>query len=301
MKDKLSRRDFLKYTGTGALALGVLPLFDRAALAPYVSGAQGEQVGMLVDVTRCIGCRACQVACKKKNNLPPDAETLPANRTFPEALSATTFSLVEFHQVGGDAQHPEVHPVKKQCMHCLEPACVSVCPVAAMYKTARGPVVYDAEKCIGCRYCMLACPFNVPKFEWDSANPQIRKCQMCADLTEQGKLPACVQACPVQAVIYGTRAELIAQAQSRVAREPDKYIPYIYGLSEVAGTSVLYLSNVPFDQLGFDVKLPHTPLPHNTQQVLEKIPALAAGVGLVLGGVAWWNARRARHEWIDKN
>jgi formate dehydrogenase iron-sulfur subunit len=296
MKDKISRREFLKYTGTSALACAVLPLFDRAALAPYLTAENSSQVGILVDTTRCIGCRACQLACKQKNNLPADAETLPPNRTFPEALSATTFSLVEFHRVGGDQEHPIMQTVKKQCMHCLEPACVSVCPVAAMQKTALGPVVYDAEKCIGCRYCMLACPFNVPKFEWDSANPRIRKCQMCADLVEQGKLPACVASCPAQALTFGTRAKLIAEAQARVGREPDKYIPYIYGLSEVAGTSVLYLANVPFEQLGFNVKLPQTPLPDNTRQVLEKIPAVAAGVGLVLGGVAWWNARRSRPE-----
>ncbi|MBI4672130.1 MAG: 4Fe-4S dicluster domain-containing protein [Chloroflexi bacterium] len=296
MKDKLSRREFLKYAGTGTLAFAVLPIFDRAALAPYLSGENGSQVGVLVDTTRCIGCRACQLACKEKNNLPADAPTLPPNRTFPESLSATTFSLVEFRRVGGDDQHPEIRPVKKQCMHCLEPACVSVCPVAAMQKTARGPVVYDAEKCIGCRYCMLACPFNVPKFEWDSANPRIRKCQMCADLIEQGKLPACVQACPVQALTFGTRAELIAEAQARVSGAPAKYIPYIYGLNEVAGTSFLYLANVPFDQLGFAVNLPDTPLPDNTRQVLEKLPAVAAGIGLFLGGAAWWNARRARHE-----
>lgn len=289
---RLTRRQFLKFTGAGTLALSATPIFDHAALARFLTAESGSAVGILVDTTRCIGCRACQVACKIKNKLPPDPDAMPATETFPEALSDTTFSLIEFRTVGGDAQQPVIQPVKKQCMHCLEPACVSVCPVGAMQKTALGPVVYDAEKCMGCRYCMVACPFNVPKFEWKSANPAIRKCQMCYDLVEKGELPACVQACPAKALTFGPRAELVAEAQARIRQAPDKYLPYIYGLSEVGGTSVMYLSNVPFDKLALPANLPQTPLPDNTRQVLEKIPALAAGVGLFLGSIAWWNHRR---------
>lgn len=288
----LTRREFLRLTGAGTMALSAVPLFDHAALARLLTGENANALGILVDTTRCVGCRACQIACKKKNNLPPDPMPLPANRTFPEALSATTFSLIDFRTVGGDEQHPVIQPVKRQCMHCLEPACVSVCPVGAMQKTARGPVVYDADKCMGCRYCMVACPFNVPKFEWQSANPAIRKCQMCADLVEKGEPPACVQACPAQALTFGPRVELVAEAQARIRQAPDRYIPYLYGLNEVGGTSVMYLSKTPFDKLALPTNLPETPLPDNTRQVLEKIPALAAGVGLFLGSVAWWNHRR---------
>ncbi len=292
----LTRRQFLKFTGTGALALSAMPLFDRPALAKYLSeSAGGEQVGVLVDTTRCVGCRACQAACKKKNNLPADPENLPAGKTFPAKLSASTFSLVEFYQVGGTSDKPKVQPVKKQCMHCLTPACASVCPVGAIQKTAKGPVTYDADKCMGCRYCMVACPFGVPKFEWDSANPRIRKCNLCADRIEQGQMPACVQACPMQALTFGTRAELVAEAQARVSKSPDKYVSYIYGLAEVGGTSVLYLANVPFDKLAFNTELPTHPLPENTAAVMEKIPGLAVGVALALSGVSWWNHRKEKN------
>ncbi len=292
----LTRRQFLKVTGTGALALSAMPLFDQQALAKYLSDSSGEEpVGVLVDTTRCVGCRACQAACKKKNNLPADPEKLPAGKTFPAKLSASTFSLVEFYQVGGTSDKPKVQPVKKQCMHCLTPACASVCPVGAIQKTAKGPVTYDADKCMGCRYCMVACPFGVPKFEWDSANPRIRKCNMCADRIEQGQMPACVQACPMQALTFGPRAQLVVEAQSRVSKSPDQYIPYIYGLAEVGGTSVLYLANVPFDKLAFNTELPTHPLPENTAAVMEKIPGLAVGVALALSGVSWWNHRKEKN------
>ncbi len=310
----ITRRQFLKYTGTGALALSATPIFDQAALARYLSpGAGAEQVGILIDTTRCIGCRACQVACKKKNELPPDPEPLPRGKTFPAQLSATTYSYVEFREIKGPAPRaggggsepcypaqlqscdtalPAVRTVKKQCMHCLNPACASVCPVGAIQKTALGPVVYDVEKCMGCRYCMAACPFNIPKFEWDSANPRIRKCNMCADLVDRGQPPACVAVCPVQALTFGPRARLIAEAQARIGETPDKYLPYIYGLNEVGGTSVLYLANVAFDLLGFNTTLPKSDMPDLTWQVMEKIPGVAIGVGLLMGAISWWNHRK---------
>ncbi len=306
---QITRRQFLKYSGAGAMALSAIPLFDQRALARFTASPSANAVGILIDTTRCIGCRLCQVACKKKNNLPKDsAEMMPYGRTYPEKLSATTFTTVEFHAIdrveepaskdaaGGNAepQTPPavIRPTKKQCMHCVDPVCASVCPVAAIYKTARGPVVYDADRCIGCRYCMAACPFNVPKFEWSSGNPRIRKCDMCADWVEQGLQPACVQACPVKALTFGTRSELVTEAQARLSQMSDKYYPYIYGLSEVGGTSVMYLANVPFEKLGFDVRLPQTPLPDLTWQVMEKVPGVAIGVGLLMGAIAWVTHRR---------
>ncbi|MBI5876085.1 MAG: hydrogenase 2 operon protein HybA [Chloroflexi bacterium] len=288
----ISRRTFLKAAGAGVLALSATPLFDKAAIARSLDSVGAAQVGILIDVTRCVGCRACQLACKQKNGLPPDAAKLPANRTFPEALSDTTFTLVEFHRTGGSEAKPVFATVKKQCMHCLEPACASVCPVGAITKTTRGPVLYDADKCMGCRYCMAACPFGIPKFEWDSANPRIRKCEMCNDRVEQGKQPACVEACPTGALMFGTRAELVAEAQKRVKDAPDKYVPTIYGLDEVGGTSVMYLSSVPFEKLGFNTRLPKSALPDLTWQVMEKIPAVAVGVGLLMGSISWLTHRR---------
>ncbi len=291
----LTRRQFIKVAGSGALALTAVPLFDQVAVNRALASTEAaEAFGVLVDTTRCIGCRSCQAACKKKNNLPADPEKLPVGKTFPAALSESTFSLVEFYQVTGPDGKQSVQPVKKQCMHCLTPACASVCPVGAIQKTAQGPVVYDADKCMGCRYCMVACPFGVPKFEWDSANPRIRKCNMCADLIAQGGMPACVQACPMQALTFGPRAQLVAEAQARVSKSPDQYVPYIYGLSEVGGTSVLYLANVPFEQLAFNTNLPKDPLPERTAMVMEKIPAVAVGVALALSGISAWTHRGGR-------
>lgn len=289
----VTRRNFLKWSGASALALAAIPAFDRVALADFLgSDEMAQQYGILIDTTKCVGCRQCQLACQAKNNLPPLPEKLPANVTYPEQLSATAFTHVEFYKTGGTADAPVFTSIKRQCMHCVEPACASVCPVGAIVKTPQGPVVYDADKCMGCRYCMAACPFNIPKFEWDSANPRIRKCNMCADRIAAGKLPACIEACPTGALKFGTRKELVAAAQARIGANPDKYVPYIYGLTQVGGTSVLYLANVPFDKLGLNMKLPETPLPDLTWQVMEKIPAVAVGVGLLMGGIAWLRNRK---------
>jgi formate dehydrogenase iron-sulfur subunit len=310
----MTRRQFLKYSGASAMALSAIPIFDQAAMARMLApGAGAEQVGILIDTTRCIGCRACQVACNNKNQLPQDPEPMPQGKTYPPQLSATAYTHVEFREIegtptgsaGGGSRPcapapqvacakgtPIVRTVKTQCMHCLNPTCVSVCPVGALQKTARGPVVYDPDKCMGCRYCMAACPFNIPKFEWSSANPRIRKCNMCADLVEQGQPPACVSVCPVQASIFGSRAQLVAEAQARISKNPDNYTPYVYGLSEVGGTSVLYLANVAFEQLGFNMNLPKQELPDLTWQVMEKIPGVAIGVGLLMASISWWNRKK---------
>jgi formate dehydrogenase iron-sulfur subunit len=289
----MTRRNFLKWSGSSALALTALSVFDRTALAEFLGPEEAaNQVGILVDTTKCIGCRQCQVACQAKNNLPPLPDKIPARETYPEQLSATALTHVEFYQTGENAGAPVFTSIKRQCMHCLEPACAAVCPVAAIVKTPQGPVTYDAEKCLGCRYCMAACPFNVPKFEWDSANPRIVKCSMCADRIAEGKLPACVEACPAGALKFGPRKELVAEAQARIAGTPDKYVPYIYGLSQVGGTSVMYLANVPFEQLGLNMNLPESAMPELTLQVMDKVPGVAIGVALLMGGVAWWRGRK---------
>lgn len=285
---ELTRRQFLKCSAaTAGLLLASNPL-DLLAASPTVN----KGFGILIDTTRCVGCRSCQIACKRKNNLPEEAIRYVPNETYPPALSATTFTLVEFHRVTGPTNQTVIKPVKKQCMHCVEPACASVCPVGALVKTPAGPVTYDPEKCIGCRYCMAACPFNIPKYEWDSATPRIRKCDLCADRVAVGQIPACVEACPTKALLFASRDELIIEAEKRIQTNPDKYVHYIYGRDEVGGTSVLYLADVPFEQLGFRSDLPKEPLPQRTNVVMSAVPMVAIGTGLLLSASAWAAHRR---------
>jgi formate dehydrogenase iron-sulfur subunit len=138
-------------------------------------------------------------------------------------------------------------------MHCVEPACASACPVRALDKQATGPVAYDGSKCMGCRYCMVACPFSVPKYQYNSPLPVVRKCTFCFGRQAQGKLPACISVCPSGALTYGTRGRLLEEARLRVFGNPDKYTQHIYGEHEAGGTNWMYITDVPFEKLGFEV------------------------------------------------
>jgi formate dehydrogenase iron-sulfur subunit len=286
---KLSRRDFLKLCGASAAMLGVGATAAPPTLtAPRVSApvAPRKANGVLIDTTKCVGCKACQNACKVANGLPTDDR--------PVALSATTLTIVDFRNISTKADQPQIKPVKKQCMHCEEPACVSVCPVGALVKQENGCVTYDADICMGCRYCMVACPFGVPKYNWDSANPKINKCaQSCLANGKRDK-PTCVSACPQQALTYGSREELLTLAQSRIRENPGKYVNHVYGAKEVGGTTMLYLSNTPFEALGFRVDLPEIALPRLTWEVQTKIPGVFLGALTLLSGIAWWTHRKER-------
>jgi formate dehydrogenase iron-sulfur subunit len=164
--------------------------------------------------------------------------------------------------------------------------------VGALHKTEIGAVIYDSSKCLGCRYCMMACPFGIPRYEWKLALPRVRKCTMCAPRQAKGLLPACTEVCPVQAGIFGEREELLREAESRLSQNPAAYVQHIYGKEEVGGTSVLYLSAVPFEQLGLPANVPHDPLPMYTYRVLSKIPSLVTVGGALLGGIWWITNRR---------
>lgn len=230
---------------------------------------------ILVDSTRCIGCGACVTACKEANGLPQDEA---------RELSAVTFNVLESH--GGVF-------VRKFCMHCQDPTCVSVCPVGALKKTAAGPVVYDADRCMGCRYCLMACPFGIPRYEWNAVfTPKVKKCTMCEPRQAKGLQPACTEVCPVQASIFGERDELLREAERRLKENPSGYVQHIYGKEEVGGTSVFYLSAVPFQALGLPANVPREPLPMYTFRVLSKIPNLVTFGGVILGGIWWITNRR---------
>ena len=239
---------------------------------------------MLIDLTKCVGCKACVLACKEVNGLPEDGDT---------GLSATTWSTLQDHRLAGrqGAGYGEVH-VRRQCMHCLDPACVSVCPVAALQKSPEGAVIYDADRCMGCRYCMLACPFGVPKYEWTSTSPRVQKCILCyRKRLQAGREPACTAACPTGASIFGDRDDLVYEALRRIETEPGRYVHHVYGLREAGGTSVLYLSAVPFAELGFPSALQDDTYPRLTWEVLSKIPQVVSLGGALLLGI-WWLGER---------
>ncbi|MCK4428292.1 MAG: 4Fe-4S dicluster domain-containing protein [candidate division Zixibacteria bacterium] len=224
---------------------------------------------LLIDITKCIGCQLCALACKEANGLPGEEE---------EELSATAYTVVK--------EKDDVY-YRRLCMHCNDPSCKSVCPVGAFEKTPQGAVIYHAHKCIGCRYCMQACPFSVPTYEWKKIAPKVQKCNMCYERQKEGKITACAEACPTGATIFGDREELIKEARKRIKENPELYVNHIYGEHEVGGTSVLMLSNIAFEKLGFPNNLPNDPLPLLTWKALKTVPSIAIFGGAFLYGV-WW-------------
>lgn len=262
----------------------------------------------LIDITNCIGCRACQVACKQWNDMPGEETELQAHLGFqnPATLSAKTYTLISFHELENPKKPGGLDSafVMRRCFHCLEPGCVSACPTTALQRQPDGPVSYDVDKCIGCRYCMLACPWDVPTAEWDKLAPKISKCTHCADRAAQPApvafngaaapkeetqrfldtitTPACVKACPADALRYGTRDEMLALAHERIQKRPDKYVDHVYGEKELGGTSVVYLSAVPFEKLGFPT-FGEKPFPKFTAAALGAVPPAVMALGAMLG------------------
>lgn len=256
----------------------------------------------LIDTTKCTGCRGCQVACKQWNQLKAENTTFFSGEGYqnPPLMSEYTFTRVKFKDYQKDGQN-EFAFYKEMCMHCNEPACASVCPVGAFVKTAEGPVVYDAGRCIGCRFCMIACPFGIPKYEWSKAFPLVRKCTGCYSRIKEGMQPACVTACPT-AISYGSRADMIKEAEKRLKNRPDRYQQTIYGKDEAGGTSILYLTQQPLDELGFK-PVTQRALPSYTWQALRLVPGIFLTVGGGLSLLSWFTHRteRIRREEAFKN
>jgi formate dehydrogenase iron-sulfur subunit len=226
-----------------------------------------EFKAILYDSTRCAGCQSCEYACAEAHGLPvptdvPEAgvkrNTDEVHRTVVNAFSTSNGEMC----------------LKKQCMHCNEPACVAACLTQAMYKTKEGPVIWRSEKCMGCRYCMVSCPFDIPKFEYHSPNPKIEKCTMCYGKLQEGKLPVCVENCPAEALMFGTRQEMIKEARKRIAENPDQYFDHIYGEHEAGGTSFLYIATVPFAELGLPENLGKESYPSKSKGFLYAVPTV---------------------------
>jgi formate dehydrogenase iron-sulfur subunit len=232
---------------------------------------------ILTDLTRCIGCGACTLKCKETNGL-----------RYSEVDNLDAYTWCSISKQKGLF-------VKRQCMHCEEPTCASVCPVGALHKTDLGPVVYDVDKCFGCRYCVMACPFKIPKYQWDTPLPRVGKCVMCYEKRlKEHRQPACTEVCPAGASMFGERDELIAKARDRIKSNPGRYVQEIYGEHTAGGTHVMYISSIPFDQLGFPGDVLNTAYPALTWQVLSKIPHIVSIGGLSLLTVYWLVGRRIK-------
>lgn len=249
-----------------------------------------KNMAILNDVTKCIGCEECVDACQEANGLPKEKPWRWVER-IDDLSSARWTTIDRIRTERGDRF------VRRQCLHCLDPSCVSVCIVGAMKKTPEGPVIYDKDVCIGCRYCMIACPWEVPRYSWEDRVPYIQKCHMCYErFLNDGKVPACVEACPTEATIFGDRDELLAKAKRRIAEQPGAYVGKIWGAKEVGGTSVLYVSDVELKLTGLDAPVVDTePMPHRTTKILHQMPLVFTGMAVVMGGVYWIIKRRQRN------
>ncbi len=286
----ISRRSFLKGMAAGAAVLASTAAAGGVAVAS--SGpADPDAVGMLVDLTRCTGCNSCALACKESN-----ARSEPL--AVPSEISTDSFSFVDERQVTDQHGAPLKVFVKRQCMHCVEPACVSACTVGALRKTPEGPVVYDSAKCIGCRYCQYACPYGVPAYDWDNPLGLIGKCEMCSDRLDAGDKPACADACPNGAIRFGKRSMLLAEAKAQLRSNPGRYVDHIYGEHEAGGTSVLYLAPVPFSALGFPV-LGDESITSHGESVMRKTPVIALAMASMAAAVQFMTGRRARTAHAD--
>jgi len=247
--------------------------------------------GVLIDLTRCIGCRGCQTACKEWNERSATHTVMEGDYTNPMQLSSQCYTRIRFVEDEA-AGEPVWSFVKDQCLHCKDPACVSACPVAALAKSKAGPVTYDYDRCIGCRYCMVACPFQVPKYEWTSTEPWVQKCSFCSERIKDKMAPACTKVCPTGALFYDEYDAVMAEAEGRIKIRPDRYVDHIYGKDEAGGTSWIYLSGVPFHRLGFRTDIPKIAFPDLTWSLLSQVPATAVGLLAGLSAIAYVKNRR---------
>ena len=298
----INRRQLLRgIVGAGGAVAGALATSAAAEEHPAHPVAPPDAVAMLYDNTICTGCKACMSACNEANGLPADTTLSGGLWDMPSDLNSKTKNIIKLYQDPGSS---DFCFVKRQCMHCLDPACATGCPFGALKKSEGGAVTWNGSLCIGCRYCEVACPFDVPKFEWSMLNPKIVKCELCYDQRlAKGREPACTEVCPTKAVIFGKRSDLLGTAKERIATSPGKYFENrVYGEHEAGGTQVLYLSKVPFDKIGLP-KLGSTSLGHYATKVTSVVykwlsgPVLAA---CFIGGLIKRNWTRHEAEALQE-
>jgi len=278
----ISRRGFIKGAAVGTLVASTA----KAGAVKHFAGHPGR-MGLLHDTTLCVGCRSCEFACNEANGLPPPEVPIDDKQVFEKTRrnDDTLYTVVNRYDQGVYRKH--------QCMHCNEPCCASVCFVKAFEKTPEGPVLYDPEVCVGCRYCVFACPYNALAYEYDDPlEPRVVRCTMCYPRIKEGKNPACADACPTGAIRYGRREDLIEVARERMRKNPGRYIQHIFGEHEYGGTSWLTLAGVEFSKLGLPEGLSREPLPNLTTGFLSLAPLAAAIFPALLGGFYAFTRRR---------
>jgi len=290
----INRRAFLK--AIGAIGASGLVGGQGKVLASQEFRGYPDRYGVLSDLTLCIGrnCRKCEEACNRENKLPPPKVPFEDNSVFEQVRRTDVQSYTVVNRYPNPKPGGPPIYVKHQCRHCDEPACASACLVKAFKKTPKGPVTYNKGVCIGCRYCMTACPFYVPAYEYnDPLSPEIKKCTMCYDTrVSKGRIPACVEACPLEVITFGKRSDLIKLARKKIMDHPDRYVDHIYGEHEVGGTCWLYISGVPFEKLGFPMDLGTEPYPELTRGFLTMVPAVLVIWPALLGGIYMFTKNR---------
>jgi Fe-S-cluster-containing dehydrogenase component len=293
----MERRSFIKSLAVlGGAA--VLPCAGNAAEGEALPGA----VGMLYDSTLCIGCKTCVVKCREANGMTPQKTKADHGlHDMQTDLDYDTKTVIKLFR-NQESEGPAFSFIKQQCMHCLDPACVSACMLGSLQKREHGVVTYDVNLCVGCRYCQIACPFGVPKFDFSSATPTIVKCEMCMPRLKEGKEPGCTEVCPRKAVIYGKREDLLKEAHARLARQPGRYQPKVYGEHDAGGTQVLYLNpkGIPFEKVGLPV-LGDESVPHLSDTVQETVYQGMLTPAALFAGLAFIIRKNHKHEHDEKH
>lgn len=267
----VSRRELLA-TAAAAGVAAVAGSRDAKASPGRLDGWP-DSFGMLTDLTECVGCRSCEAACNRANRLPEPAVPFDEKSVFVEKRRPTAQAYTVVNRYENPASSSKPIYRKVQCNHCKEPSCASACPVRAYTKTPEGAVLYNKDVCFGCRYCMVACPFSAPAYDYESAlDPRVVKCTMCHERVRTGGIPACAQACPVGAITFGKRADLVKLAREKIRSRPERYVDAVYGEREAGGTGWLYLAGIDFGRLDFPTNLPDKPLVEQTKGFLSSVP-----------------------------
>jgi Fe-S-cluster-containing dehydrogenase component len=317
----ITRRNLLKASACGGALLACGTSVQAAGKVEMAPGA----LGILYDSTLCIGCQACMVGCKRANNMEPDPADDNPTWDNPRDLSARTLTIIQKYEEGSGRQRNQETDgfafIKLQCMHCAHPACVSACPVSAMTKDPQtGIVTYNKKACIGCRYCQVACPYNIPKFEWHKPLPQIVKCELCQHLIAQGGISACCASCPTGASLFGPVELLRQEAHRRLLLTPGQdyeyplhdirgnrtvvqpaahYQDHLFGEKEVGGSQVMMLAAVDFQKLGMP-QLPeesYAGMTENIQHTLYRGMFLPIAL---LGGLVYFVKKNAETHHDDE-